>query len=246
MGLWDLVKKVATFDIREHTEEKVLTGTIPIGGVGAATSKLVGITKSFWKVTGKVAKTILPKTLKGKIMTGTAALMGVGILKESPIARTFVKERIKDIPKIPKKIIGFGGDVGGVIEKEKTFGKEDIVKGLKVAGIIGGVTAAAIVVAPKVTKKIKEWKEEKALESTKTPLPIEPEKQLITEKPVGIQGETPITPETTKISTGKTPYKRRRATKPQAVRQSVSINILNRSTSTGLRNTTYLKERILV
>ncbi len=192
------------------------------------------------KLIGRGAKAIIPTTLKGKIITATAGLIGIGILKESPIARAFAKKKVKEVPKVPERIIGFGEEVGKVIEKERTFGKEDIIKGLKTAGVVGAVTAGAIVVVPKVIEKVKEWR-------APAIITVPPEKQLIPEKPVGVEGEVPMTPETTTITTGKKPYKRRRAKITPSVRQYIRVNVISRPVATGLRitNKRYINQKLL-
>lgn len=242
---WGLTKKLFTFDIRKHAPEgsKVLSGTVPIAGTGAGAIKGALRTKT---VLGKIAKSFIPVTTKGKIYAGVGTAVGAGILKTSPTARTFAKEKVLGLPQVPKKIFGFGGEVGKVIEKERTFGKEDIVKGLKVAGILGAGVAVGAVVIPKVIEKVKEireTKQEKELQPVES-VSVDPAKQLLQEKPIGIQGEVPITPETTTIPTGKKTYKPRRAPKQPSVKQSVRLNIIN--TSTGIKQTNkYLSQKVL-
>ena len=63
----------------------------------------------------------------------------------------------------------------------------------------------------------------------------QPAQQLTKEKPVGVEGEAPILPETTTISSGKRRYKRRTAKKTPSVRQSVRVNVIANPKSTGMK-----------
>ena len=238
---WEkVIKPVVTFDIKEYAPkgEKVLTGTLPIGGVGATAVKLASKTGTILKTTAKVIKAVTPKTILGKATAVTTGLIGYGILKESPKAREVALTTITELPKKPAKIISLGGEVGKVIEGEKVLEKEKIIGGLKTAGVVGGVAVAGAVIIPKVIEKVKEMKE-KPLETPTTT--DTPEKQLVPEKPLG-QAETPITPQTTTITTGKKPTRRRRATKITSVRQSVRVNVINRATGIRVQNKRYLYE----
>lgn len=170
----------------------------------------------------KGAKALIPKSAVAKVSALGAGLIGYGILKESPKAQATVEKAIESFPDQPSKAIGFGGEIGKVIEKEKVFGSEKIMEGAKAAGVVGAVAAVGAIVIPKVFGK------DKPAQAPSIP-EIDPEKQLVTEKPVGIQGEVPITPETTTITTGKTPSKRRRATKTPSVRQYVRVNVINQA-----------------
>lgn len=214
MGIFDFLKAVPSL-LREKAEEVTLIagvkGRIPLAVKAAAAISLIP---------GALAS-IIPATLKGKVIAGTATILGTGILAKSPAAREFVVAKIEKIPEVPKEIYQFGEKVGGVVEGESVFGKEDIIKGVKTAGIVGGIAAAGAVVIPYVKKKI-----EKRKAATTPVLPVEPEKQIIPEKQKGIKGEVPITPEVTTITTGKKPYKRRRAKIIPSVRQSVKINVI--------------------
>lgn len=199
-----------------------------LGVVGAAKVTAIGVKTAAPKVT----KAIIPKTVKGKIIGVTAGILGVGILKKSPTAREAAVGAARGIQEKPAEIFKFGEKIGEFIEGKAE--KPSVVEGLKKAGIVGGIAAlaaGAIVVAPKAIEKIKEFK---GIPSDK-------------ETPIGIEGETPILPETTAITTPKKRYKRRRATKAPSVRQSVRVNVINRSTSTGIRitNKRYLNEKLL-
>lgn len=189
-----------------------------------------------------LAKSLVPATIKGKVITGTSALIGYGVLKSSPKAQKTVEKAIVSLPDKPSKIIGLGKGIGQVIEKKKKFTAKDVGKALAVAGIVGGAAAGAAVILPKIKEK---FTKEKAVVPEVSPGVFEatPEQaqQLVKEKPIGIEG-TPQTPQTTKITTGRKPYKRRRAKKTPSVRQSVRVNVINRST--GIRNTNYIKERL--
>lgn len=215
-------------------------------GIGVAITAAVVGAALYPATVLRAAKTVIPKTLKGKVLTGISGLIGYGVLKESPIARKFAKKTAVKITKVPKEAVSLGTGIGKVIEKEKVFGKEDIKKAVKTVGIVGGVAALGAVVIPKVIEKVKDRGEKPIITPEAKAVIPEPEKQLIKEKPVGIEGETPITPEVTTITTGKKPYKRRRATKQPSVRQYVKVNVINRATATGLRQThKYLNQELL-
>lgn len=203
-----------------------------IAGIGlAARLILPKIAARVAPIALKGLQAFIPKTLKGKIFAGTATLIGFGITKESPIASTFVKETIKDLPKAPGKIVEFGGEVGKVIEGEKTFGKEDIIEGAKKAGVVGAVVAAGALVIPKILGRGKAGDPTLGLETLPAQLPLEN----------GFAPEKPITPETETIEAGVKKRSRRR-TQPrrQTISQEVSINIgVNAHNRKLIRNVVY-------
>ena len=174
----------------------------------------------------KGLKAFIPKTIKGKIFAGTSALIGFGITRESPKARRFVKEKVKAVPSLPGKVIGFGEDVGKVIEGERRFGKEDIIEGAKKAGVVGAVVAAGALIIPKILDRSKDF------ETLPVDLPLENGKQLSPEKA--------ITPEleTTGAGVKKKRSRRRTQARRQTISQKVSINIGNKKL---IRNIVFLE-----
>jgi len=233
---------------------------------GIVTTIAKPIVKTIAKVTKQPAVKPLTsqqflKTKVGEALAGAAtitagAIVGVGALEYAgAVGAKGVATALKPIgAKIvakPIQALAVGGIIAGgglklvepafqklktatqtavpVLLGEEKLTKENVVDVGKVAGTILGVGivgAGAGLIAKAVMGK------DKAIEGATSILG-------------GIQGQSPILPETAKITPTKTASKRRRATKPQSVKQSVKINIINRSTSTGIRNRTYLKERLL-
>jgi len=246
-------KNILSFNLTDYAPEgsKVQTGTLPIGGLGSGALKLASKTKSFYSGTAKVIKPFVPKSTTGKIFAGTSTIIGAGILKESVKARGGAGAFVKNIPNVPKNIFGFGESIGEVIEGEKTFGKEDVIAGAKKAGVAGAIIGAGALIIPKVIDKIKNREEKPITPPSVVPqvsegvFKVTPEQeQMIKEKPIGIEGEKVITPETISITPKKRTYKRRVAKKPQSIRQSVNVNVVNRSTGLRITNKRYLKEAI--
>ena len=202
-----------------------ITAGVVSGGLLVASGGVTAIGKGIVKA--------IPKSIGGKVILGTAVVTTAGVLKSSPKAETFVEKTIEGIPDKPKQIYEFGEKVGKVIEGETEFQKSDLGKAVTTAGVVGAVVGAGALIIPRVIDKEKEVKE-KVLEIPKQDVPIL-DKPIVSEKPLNqaIGGETPVLPETSTISTGKTSYKRRRAKKPPQVRQSVNIKLNN----TGVRIT---------
>lgn len=162
-----------------------------------------------------VIKKVIPAVYK-KLGVGTLILLpsAYQLLKESPTAQEAATGILTGKP---------GKAVGEIIEKAPPSVK-DVAVDLGVAGLIGaGIVGAAVVIAPKVKELLPE-KEAPA-----------PDKQLVPETMPTME-DTPVTPETITITTGKKPYKRRRATKPQAVIQYVNLRINNRATGIRIKN----------
>lgn len=162
--------------------------------------------------------TMAGRVVVGKVLTKLAPTTipkaiglatATGILITSPTARGVVSTFIDD----PTKL---GRGAGEIIEGEKDIG-------LGEALITGGLVGAGVVLGAGAIELVEKFRT--------------PEDQLIEEKGLG-EAETPITPQTTTITTGRKPYKRRRATKTPLVRQSVRVEIIN---APKLSNKTYLK-----
>lgn len=193
-----------------------------------------------------VAKALIPKTLTGKFALGTAGYLAY----ESPKVREMIKGA-------PASYVSAVKTTAQIIEGEKELTPESFKDVAKTGGAVLGLGAIGLgigLAGKKILEKIPKAKEkaeevkEKVLETTPSEVKeVAPDEQLIIDKPVGIDGETPILPATTTITTGKKPYKRRRATKPSIVKQSVRVNVINRATATGIRNThKYLNTEILM
>lgn len=242
MGFWGKLKEIGKkiwelqpYKQAEKEGKKLIMGEAPIGLSAVAT-----IPKTLIKAVTSFAKAKPLATVTATI----GGFLGYGVLKESPKAKEKVLSTIKKLPQVPKEIIGYGEEVGKVIEGERAFGKEDVIKGLKTAGVFGAVVGAGALIIPKIKDWRKAKKTEEGLILGETPMiQTEAKEQLITEKPIGIEGETPITPETISLTAEKKPYKRRRAKKPMSIRQSVRVNIINRTQSTGIRiNKKYIND----
>lgn len=226
----------------------VATTLFPVGKLAKVAKFASPFIKITARKTGKIlfstGKAVVPKTIKGKIYGGTAGLIGYGILRDSPTSRTFVTERVKDLPKVPGKIIGVGGDIAGVIEKDKTFSYKDILKTGGKAGAVGVVAVGTAVVIPKIIDKFKNRGETPIIPiAPPSVYNVEPSKQLVSEKPIGIGSEV-ITPETISVSPTRKRSKRRTTKKKPSMKQSVKINILNAPKVTGISSKKYLKQEI--
>lgn len=240
MGFWKTVGLLAKPFRRKKTEtvkqQLVKEGKLIAGGaaIGAAALTVAAFPAAAATFALKAAKAVIPKTIKGKVATVTVGLLAAYSPK---VAKTLYQA--------PKTYVQAVKTTAEVIEGEKPLDVETVKEITKTTGIIAGVGAVGLgagYVAEKIWKRKKKKPEAPLVAPAAITAPTE---QLIPEKPVGITGETPITPETTTITTGKKRYKRRRAPKPQVVKQSVRVNVISRSTSTGIKNTNYLRERIL-
>lgn len=175
-----------------------------------------------------VSKALIPKSIGG-IAKIPLAVTGVTVLAKSKKARKTV-----DVATDPSTWVKGGEIIGETIET----GKPPVT--IKQALVGGGLIAGAVVGGVAVAKGIKKIKEDPLI------FRAPQGEQLITEKPLGIEGETPILPETTTISPTRKAYKRRRAKKTPSVRQSVRINIVNKSKATGIKiSKRYLKQELL-
>lgn len=230
MGLFRKIGILATLPLRIFaTKTAEVIPTTPTRAVKLGGRVLGGIALALPPVRAFIGKSIIPTTLKGKIITATALLFGGGALVKSPILRAKTKEVITEAPEFlaeaPVKIVKAGGIFGEVIEDPSTLKEKalDIVKG---AGVVGAVAVGGLGVA-KIIEKVKEDKV--IVEEIPSLFPVK-------EKELGKAGEIPILPETQKITTGKKPYKRRRAKITPSVRQSIKINIINKPTSRSYLN----------
>lgn len=185
-----------------------------------------------------VAKSLVPKTIGGKFLAATTGLTAYGTLKVSPKAQAVVEKSIETLPQKPGKIISFGESIGDVIEGKTSFTSKDVIGGLKTAGVVGGVAAAAALLVPKVGSKLNDLKGKDAVITSNATLPGVPQESegsLVKEKPLNTDTTPAATPELQTVSTKKTRRKRRTAKKTPSVRQSVKVNIYNKNTQKGKR-----------
>ena len=165
---------------------------------------------------------LIPKTIGG-VLIGTGIAGGV-------LASPKVAEFVEPTGLLEKAFRG-GEIAGEVFETGKA--PVGITEALKTGGLVGAgaVIGAGLVVGA-----------EKVLE--KAPTLTTAKEQFIPSKPIGIKGETAITPQTTTITTGKKPTRRRTAKKTPSVRQSVRVNISNKAI--GLKiNKRYINQELL-
>tara|TARA_Y100000310_G_scaffold232406_1_gene235242 strand:- start:377 stop:1270 length:894 start_codon:yes stop_codon:yes gene_type:complete len=207
----------------------IVAGAVYGGGIVVASAK-AGTLGALAKGT---ALKLIPSTLKGKIALGTASVLGTGLLIESKKARKFVKETAVNFPEKVGGLLETGGEIGKVIEGEKEFLGEDVVDALKTGGVIAGASVGAGLIIPKVV----EWWKSRDKEGVAPPTLDSPPMQLLPDKEgaLGIEGESPILPETTDITPPKRRYKPRTAKKTPSVRQSVRVNVIASPKSTGIK-----------
>lgn len=193
-----------------------------------------------------VAKSLIPVTTKGKIIAAVAAPVAIGAFAKEPIKTAQL------ITKAPSELGQFGGDIASFaanpsLESAKQIIKESPV--LSAAAAVTGVAAVGSGVSSAVSNYLtrKEMKEQTEIfseqletmqQTTKTPmpefstLPYSTGYSLPTEKTLQTDEGTPITAETTTISTGKRKRRARLKEKP-SVRQSVRLNIVQSSRAIG-------------
>lgn len=235
MGIFSFIKeKVVAISAKAHAEqlaqrERIIAEplkelkTLAISSAIVVPSILVGAV---------VAPVVAPAVLKGAIgfviRKPVVAIVGAGLL--STVGG--------------RKLVTTAGKTlySGAQEVGEIYGKEDKIS-IKEALVTGGlITAglAGILAVPKIIEKVK---------GITTPiLPLEkPEKQLIPEKEVGIEGEAPILPVTEELAPKKRLYKPRRAIKMPSVRQYVKVNVISKPRATGIRiqNKRYLNQALL-
>lgn len=146
----------------------------------------------------------------------------VGALTSSPTLDKAISSRIMHPEKAGQTL---GEFIENPIEKVKE-GISNIIEKVKEsplisAGIGAGLITAGAIIVPKIADKFKD-------------------KDIA----IGSPGSIPITPERATIpisATSKKRSKRRTAKKPQSIRQSVKINIINHNRATN--NQKYIKER---
>ena len=179
---------------------------------------------------GKVLETGVKITTLG---LGVAAIpAALPIVAKAIVAKPIIALGLGGlaITKGGRKLIGVAAEgifvgaekLGVAFEEAEKKGEEiTIGEAWKTAGLLGaGLILGAG--APAIIEKGKE-----IFAETFDVVDVPPEKQLVKEKPIGIEGEAPLAPETATITTGKKPYKRRRKKIAPSVRQSVKINIIN-------------------
>jgi len=175
--------------------------------------------------------------IAGRAIIAAAKPIGTAIVRKPVVAIVGAGVLVSGAaPTIIKTLFKAGKTTGEVITGEKALTGETIAEVGKGVGALLGVAAVGTAVGIVAKKFIDKKKED--LEEIPT---------LITEKPVGIEGETPITPETTSITKEKRPYKPRRAKITPSVRQYVKINIISKPVATGMRiiNKRYISQGIL-
>lgn len=192
---------------------------------------------------GALATKIIPTTLKGKIVAAVAVPFAASYIIKKP-------EIIETAMEAPATAFQAGSIAADpTLEAGIQFVKDHpYFTAAAAATALAGLGYSAVMIS-RILGKAKKDKPVVIPEIPVAAAPAitAPTEQLITEKPVGITGETPLTPETTTISTGKKPYKRRRAKITPSVRQYVRVNVLSRPVATGLRiiNKRYINQELL-
>lgn len=216
---------------------------------GAAGLILTGMERVTGKKYGRITAKEFREEPVGRFLTGAATVTTLGLgVATLPVTAPFIVKAAIAKPLVAivgaglvstaggRELIGAaaeglfkgGEELGLLAEKLKKEDKElTIGEGLKAAGLVGAGVVAAVGI-PIAIKKIKE-------KIPEIPSFEEPAEIIVSEKPIGVEDEMPILPETAKITVGKKPYKRRRATIIPPVKQYVKVNIINRATSTGIR-----------
>lgn len=178
------------------------------------------------------AKALIPKTIMGKV----AALVVVPYAAAKIIKEPTIIEKIPEIP-------AAGWEAAQVTDLKSGIAyvkAHPYMSAAAIAAALGTMGYSAVMIG-RILKYVKKP------EAPEIPSLAPPEEQLITEKPVGIEGEIPITPEVTTITVGKKPYKRRRVKKEPSVRQYVRVNIISKPVATGMRiiNKRYISPELL-
>ena len=109
------------------------------------------------KLTAVLAGTLTALVTRSPKATAKAFFLGggvAGLLKASPKARTFVKEKILAPEKTGEALAGFLEDPKTLLPKEKETFKEKVIDATKTAGLIGG-GAAIVAGGVALGKKIK-------------------------------------------------------------------------------------------
>lgn len=237
MGLFDFLKKPPKLTEQGVFLKRLLTGK-------AAEEEVKEQAKKF--ATGLAITA--PAIALGAIPGAGVVAGRVAVAAAKPIGTAIARKPVTAIvgagvlvsgaaPTIVKTLFKTGKVTGEVITGEKPLTAETIAEVGKGVGAILGVAAVGTA-AGLVGKKILE----KKVSAVPGGVPI------LTEKPVGVAGEVPLTPKTAPITKEKKPYKPRRAIKTPSVKQSVKINIISRPVATGMRiiNKRYLKQEMLV
>lgn len=181
---------------------------------------------------------LVPKTIVG----AAVRLIGVPYAISRIIKEPTVVEKLPEIPAAAFEA-GKVTDLESGIEYVKAH---PYMSAAAIATALGAAGYSAVMIG-RILKYVKKPKIPEIPEDVGAP-PVfipPPDEQLITEKPLGIEGEIPLTPETTTITTGKRAYKRRRAKKTPSVRQSVRVDIVNKPIGMRITNKRYIRHELL-
>ena len=199
-------KEFGRMTLEEAAETKTgkFFGLATLGAAGALGVAVAGVPASI-----AASKKLIPKSTLGK---ASALFLGSAAIVSPAIAEAVVEA--------PFTIVSGGKKVGKLVEDLPT-GVKDTAKtfgtvGLVAAGLVAGVGAVKGVGAIKDILPFGKKKDQLVVEF--------PEELFLPEKELGKE-ETPILPETQIVTPTKTPSKRRRATKPQNITQSVKVAV---------------------
>jgi hypothetical protein len=218
-------------------------------------------------IEGAAVGTVLGAVIAGPVGAIKGGSIGFGLgttqslLDISPKLSTKVQEVVVAAP---SNFSNFVQNVGTEIETPTLEGAMKILKenpfltaGTAVA-FLGALGFSSILIAQAVKNYFKDDKvtvnvpEDKNNSSGETTInnyyPTEPVQAAVvptTPAVLPTNEETPITPETTTITTGqKKRYRRAKAKEMQKISQRVNVIVSNRSSSVGIKNQRYLNERM--
>lgn len=238
----------------------VATTVIPVGkvvkpaaiGVKAAapvvTKTAPKIISAVVKGVTSVAKAVIPKTTKGKVIAAVAAPVVLGAVTSQP------KETAKAIASTPSSLFNVGSNTANLIanpsvENAKTLFTENPL-------IVGGAAAVgAIALGKSILPAVATTRQTAAInEQTEALQNLSPQVISVTDKSADFKPientsfapSSPVTPQTQSINKTGLPTKRRKkkAQIPSIIKQNVSVNVMNRSSSTGIRTTNKNKNYI--
>lgn len=220
--------------------------TLLQAAVGGASNALLVTAPFSGAVKAGVGKAIAATVIKAPIKTAAVSLIGAGALTSSP---SLAKKSIQVVSAFPESLVKTGEAIGKTVEKGgnvlETISSKDVknVATALGAGVLVGGAAAA------VYDYAKDKIQEKPVATTQ-PISFTPA-QGVTVKDLSTPqtSTTPVTPQTSTVSSGTSPRKRRKGARKKdlpSIRQNVRVNVINTSKSVGTSKTAkYINNRLL-